>query len=148
MNPIQARLSDDMKVALKAGDKDRLLVIRMLIAALKDAQLRHATDEMDETAELEVLRKAVKTRRDSVEQAEKAGRTDIAERERAEITVIEDYLPAAPSPAELAEMVKALAAEIGYQGPKDKGRFMKEWMARHKGLAEGRDVQAALNALG
>ena len=148
MNAIQGRLTADMKAAMKAGDKDRLGVIRLMIAALKDAQLQGTSDEMSEADEEAVLRKMVKMRRDSVEQAEKAGRQDIADREAAEIVVIEEYLPQLMQGAELEAAVRGLAAEIGYSGPSDKGRFMKEWMARYKGRAEGRDVQTALGQLG
>jgi uncharacterized protein YqeY len=147
MNPIQTRLVADMKAAMKAGEKDRLGVIRMLIAALKDAQLQGADDQMDEAAELQVLRKQVKSRRDSVDQALKAGRPEIAEKEQAEIAVIEAYLPATLQGEALLAKVREVAAEVGYQGPQDKGRFMKVWMSRHRDLAEGRDVQAALGQL-
>ena len=91
---------------------------------------------------------AAKTAEAPVEQAEKAGRQDIADREAAEIVVIEEYLPQLMQGAELEAAVRGLAAEIGYSGPSDKGRFMKEWMARYKGRAEGRDVQTALGQLG
>lgn len=147
MNELQARLSADMKTALKAGDKARLQTIRLMIAALQDARLQGASDAMPLDAEHDVLRKMVKARRDAIEQAEAAGRSDVAEREAAEIAVIQEYLPAAMAPDELRARVREVAAAIGYAGPKDKGRFMKEWMARYKGRAEGRDVQAALDDL-
>ena len=147
MNPIQTRLVADMKAAMKAGEKDRLSVIRLLIAALKDAQMQGADDTMDEAAELDVLRKQVKSRRDSVDQALAAGRQDIADKEQAEIVVIEAYLPAMLKGDALLAKVREVAAEIGYQGPQDKGRFMKAWMGQHRDLAEGRDVQAALGQL-
>jgi uncharacterized protein YqeY len=147
MNELQAQITADMKAALKAGEKDRLQVLRLVIAALKDAQLHQESDDMSIEQEQDVLRRMVKARRDSVEQAEKAGRQDIADSEAAEIVVLQSYLPAMMDPAEIAEKVAALAAEIGFGGPKDTGRFMKEWMSRYKGLAEGRDVQAALRSL-
>ncbi len=147
MNALQARLVEAMKVAMKAGDRDRLGVIRLMIAGLKDAQLNRSSDAMELGEEQAVLRKMVKSRRDSVDQAEKVGRQDVVDREAAEIVVIEEFLPQAMSAEQLAATVRELAAEIGYSGPKDTGRFMKEWMARHQGLAEGRDVQAALRDL-
>lgn len=148
MNPIQSRLVADMKAAMKAGEKDRLSVIRLLIAALKDAQMKGVDDSMDEAAELDILRKQVKLRRDSVDQAMAAGRQDIADKEQAEIVVIEAYLPVMLKGEELLAKIREVAAAVGYAGPQDKGRFMKEWMSRHRGLAEGRDVQAALGQLG
>jgi uncharacterized protein YqeY len=147
VNELQARLVEDMKAAMKAGERDRLGVIRLMIAALKDAQLHQSTDEMSLGQEQAVLRKMIKSRRDSIDQAQKAARDDIAERESAEIVVIEAYLPQAMDPAELRAKVRELAGAIGYSGKQDTGRFMKEWMARYQGLAEGRDVQAALREL-
>ena len=147
-NEVQATLHGDMVAAMKGGEKDKVQVLRLLIAALKDAQLHRDTDEMSRDEELAVLRKQVKMRRDSVEQAESAGRQDIADREAEEITVIEGYLPQMMSADEVAAKVRTLAEEIGFAGSKDTGRFMKEWMSRYKGLAEGRDVQAALRDLG
>lgn len=147
MGKLLAQLTTDMKAAMKAGERDRLQVIRMLIAAIKSAQIDQQKDEIGDAPEAAILHKAVKTRKDTVVQAEAANRTDIAERERAEIAVIEAYLPKKLAPAELTAKVKALAAEIGYQGPADGGRFMKEWMARYRGLADGSEIQAELKKL-
>lgn len=142
------RITADMKAALKAGDKPRLEVLRMLISELKRRAIDAQVDQLPPDEEIAVLQKAVKTRADSVAQATAAGRAEIAAREQAEIALIETYLPQQMSPAEVDAKVKALAAEIGYQGGKDTGRFMKEWMARHKGLADGKRVQEALKSLG
>lgn len=142
-----AKLSEDMKAALKAGEKDKLQVIRMLVSAIKAVQIDKKKDDLDDAEELAILEKAVKTRRDTVSQAEAAGRTEIAARERAEIAVIEAYLPKKMSPDELLAKVRALAKELGVTGPADGGKFMKEWMARYKGLADGKDVQDALKKL-
>jgi uncharacterized protein YqeY len=132
---------------MKSGEKDRLGLVRMLINGIREQQSKLGRDELEESEELAVLRKAVKTRREAVEQARQVGRQDVVDRESAEIELIQTYLPAMMSPEELAAKIQEVAQEIGYQGPADTGRFMKEWMARHKGLAEGRDVQAALKAL-
>lgn len=147
MGKYQDQLTADMKVAMKAGEKFRLGVIRLLIADIKDRQMRSNQDTLDEEEELAVLRKAVKTRRDSVAQAEKANRSDIADAENAEIVIVQGYLPATLSGEDLLAKVKELAAEVGYEGPKDTGKFMKAWMGKHKGLAEGGDVNAALRSL-
>jgi hypothetical protein len=147
MGQLFARISQDMKTALKAGEKDKLQVLRMLIAAIKAQQIDKKKDDLDDAEDVAILEKAVKSRKDTVAQAEAAGRTEIAARERAEITLIESYLPKKLSPKELAEKVAALAQEIGYGGMADGGRFMKEWMSRYKGLADGKDVQAELKKL-
>ena len=147
MSSYLQRITDDMKTALKAGDKPRLEVLRMLISDLKRKAIDSQVDQLPAADELAVLQRAVKTRADSVAQADAAGRDDIAARERAEIVVIESYLPRQMTAAEVAAKAKALAAEIGYGGGKDTGRFMKEWMARYKGLADGKLVQEALKGL-
>jgi hypothetical protein len=142
------RLTADMKAAMKSGDKPKLEVVRMLISDLKKKAIDTQVDALKDDDEATILQKAVKTRQDSVAQATAAGRPEIALKEQAEITLISTYLPAQMSAVEVSAKVKALAAEIGYQGGKDTGRFMKEWMVRFKGVADGKLVQDALRQLG
>lgn len=147
MGKLFARISEDMKAALKAGEKDKLQVLRMLVSSIKAQQIDKKKDDLEDAEDVAILEKAVKSRKDTVTQAESVGRTEIAARERAEIAIIESYLPQKLSPADLASKVRAVAQEIGYSGLADGGRFMKEWMARYKGLADGKDVQAELKKL-
>lgn len=147
-NELLTRLQTDMKVAMKARETARLGTIRLMIAELKSAQMTRATDETTLEQEQDVLRKMVKNRRDTIEQAAPAGRTDIVEAESAEIEVIQAYLPQMLAGDELLTKVREVADEVGYAGPSDKGKFMKAWMSKYKGLAEGRDVQSALGQLG
>ena len=142
------RLTADMKAAMKSGDKPKLEVVRMLISDLKKKAIDTQVDALKDDDEATILQKAVKTRQDSVAQATAAGRPEIALKEQAEITLISTYLPAQMSAVEVSAKVKALASEIGYQGGKDTGRFMKEWMVRFKGVADGKLVQDALRQLG
>lgn len=142
------RLTADMKAAMKSGDKPKLEVVRMLISDLKKKAIDTQVDALKDEDEAAILQKAVKTRQDSVAQATAAGRAEIAQKEQTEIALIAAYLPQQMSAAEVTDKVKALAAEIGYQGGKDTGRFMKEWMARYKGVADGKLVQDALRQLG
>ncbi len=141
------RLTADKVIAMKAGEKDRLTVIRMLIAGIQEAQHKAGEDALGEAEEMQVLMRAVKTRRDSVQQAMDANRPEIAAAETAEIKIVEAYLPQQMSADEVLTEARKLAQEIEYQGPKDTGKFMKEWMSRFKGQADGRDVQAALKNL-
>lgn len=142
-----AKLTNDMKAAMKGGDKPRLEVIRMLISDLKKKAIDTQVDNLPDDDEVAILQKAVKTRADTVAQATAAGRTEIVAKEQFEIGVIQGYLPQQMSAADVGAKVKALAAEIGFQGGKDTGRFMKEWMARYKGQADGKLVQDALKGL-
>ncbi|MEO6596067.1 MAG: GatB/YqeY domain-containing protein [Planctomycetota bacterium] len=143
-----AQLTTDMKIAMKAGDKARLEVLRMLISDLKKKAIDTQVDNLPDDEEVAILLKAVKTRADSVAQATAAGRAEIAAKEQAEIDVIQGYLPKQMSAAEVAAKVREVATAIGYTGGKDTGRFMKEWMAKYKGLADGKLVQDALKTLG
>jgi len=139
-------LTADVKAAMKAGEKDKLTVLRMIISDIK--KKAEVEGELSDEAELAILQKAVKTRSDTIEQATAAGRDEIAANERKEIEMIQGYLPKQMTPEEVDEKVREIAAEIGFEGPKDKGRFMKEWMSRYKGLADGKTVQAAIGKLG
>lgn len=143
-----ARLTEDMKAAMKAGDKPRLEVLRMLISDLKKKAIDTQVDTLPADEEIAILHRAVKTRADSVAQATAAGRAEIAAKEQAEIAIIQSYLPQQMSAEEVAAKVREVATAIGYQGGKDTGRFMKEWMAKYKGLADGKLVQDALKSLG
>lgn len=142
------KLTADMKAAMKGGDKPRLEVVRMLISELKKKAIDAKVDNLPDDEEAAVLQKAIKTRSDSVSQAKAAGRADVAAKEQFEIDVITAYLPKQMSADEVTAKVKEVAAAIGYQGGKDMGRFMKEWMAKYKGLADGKLVQDALKTLG
>ncbi|HKN48298.1 MAG TPA: GatB/YqeY domain-containing protein, partial [Candidatus Polarisedimenticolia bacterium] len=102
--------------------------------------------ELKEEDYLTVLQRAVKTRRESIEQYEKGGRRDLAEKEKAEIAVVERYLPAALGPEETVRAVDALLQELGITEKKDLGRAMKEFMARHRGRVDGKSVNALFAA--
>lgn len=142
------KLTADMKTAMKGGDKPRLEVIRMLISDLKKKAIDAKVDNLPDDEEAAILQKAIKTRADTVAQAKAAGRNEVVQKEQAEIDLITSYLPKQMSAAEVTAKVKEVAAAIGYQGGKDTGRFMKEWMARYKGVADGKLVQDALRQLG
>ena len=142
------KLTADMKTAMKGGDKPRLEVVRMLISELKKKAIDAKVDNLPDDEEAAILQKAIKTRADTVSQAKAAGRAEVAQKEQFEIDLITSYLPKQMDAAEVAAKVREVAAAIGYLGGKDMGRFMKEWMAKYKGLADGKLVQDALKALG
>lgn len=122
---LRQRLSDDMKTALKAGEKDRLGVIRLMIAAMKQADIEPGSKgEIDDAAIVQVLGKMVKQRRDSIEQYNSGGRPELAAKEAAEIVVIEAYLPKMLDEATSRGVIAKLIAETGAVGPKDMGKVM------------------------
>jgi uncharacterized protein YqeY len=131
---LRQRLTDDMKTALKAGEKDRLGVIRLMIAAMKSADIEPGRKgEIADPEIIAVLGRMVKQRRDSIEQYTQGNRPELAAREAAEITVIEGYLPKLMDEAGTRAVIEALIAETGAKGPKDMGVVMGALRARHAG---------------
>lgn len=122
---LRQKLTDDMKTALKAGEKDRLGTIRMVISEMKKADVATAgTPELDDGGIAALMGRMLKQRRDSVEQFVKGGRQDLADKEMAEIAVIEAYLPKQMSEAETRTAIAALIIDVGAAGPKDMGKVM------------------------
>ncbi len=120
---LKTQLTDDMKTAMKAGEKERLAVIRLINADIKRREVDERI-ELDDTQVLAVLEKMVKQRKDSISQFEAAGRTDLADIEKAEMAVIEAYLPAKMSEAEIQVAVDAAIAATGAAAPADMGKVM------------------------
>jgi uncharacterized protein len=141
------RLTADMKAAMRAGEKEKLTVVRMLISDIKKKAEADGGDLSDES-EAAILQKSVKMRSDTIQQAKDAGREEIVAKEEVEIEWVKAYLPQQMSKDEVSAKVKEIADAIEFQGGKDTGRFMKEWMSKYKGLADGKLVQEALRGLG
>jgi len=120
---LKNKLTDDMKAAMKGGDKDRLGVIRLINAAIKQREVDERIT-LDDAQVLGVLEKMLKQRRDSVAQFQAAGRTDLVDKENFEIGVIQSYLPAQMSAAEVEAAIAAAIAEAGATGPKYMGKVM------------------------
>jgi len=120
---LKQQLTDDMKAAMKGGDKHSLGVIRLINAAIKQKEVDERI-ELDDTAVIAVLDKMVKQRKDSVSQYEAANREDLAKVERDEIVVIERYLPAKMGEAEILAAINAAIAETGASGAADMGKLM------------------------
>ena len=139
---LKAQLTEDMKTAMKAGEKDRLGVIRLINAAIKQREVDERV-EMTDPLVLAVLEKMLKQRKDSVSQYEAANREDLAAVERYEIGVIQGYLPAQMSEAEVEAAVVASIAESGATGPQDMGKVM----AVLKPKVAGRADMGALSGL-
>ncbi len=147
---LKDQVTEDMKSAMKAGDKDRLKVVRLVLAAIKQVEVDKRV-ELDDAAVLAVITKMVKQRRDSVEQFEKGGREDLATIERDEIAVLEDYLPEQLSADELAAMVDEVIEATGAEGIRDMGKVMGQIKSKAAGRADMGAVSATvkerLNAL-
>jgi uncharacterized protein len=120
---LKAKITDDMKAAMKGGEKDRLGVIRLVQAQIKQREVDERI-ELDDTQVLAVLEKMQKQRRDSIDQYEKAGREDLAAVERYEMGVIDAYLPAKLTDAELDALIDAAVAETGATSARDMGKVV------------------------
>jgi uncharacterized protein len=132
---LKQRLTDDMKAAMRAGAKERLGTIRLVNAAIKQREVDERI-ELDDTQVLAVLEKMVKQRRDSIAQFEAAGREDLAAKERAEIDVIQDYLPEALSDDEIDALINAAVAETGAASMRDMGKLMGVLRPQLQGRAD------------
>ena len=138
---LKGQLQDDMKTAMKAGDKDRLKVVRLIRAAINQIEVDQRI-ELDDAAVLGVLNKMVKQRRDSISQFRDGGRDDLADIELAEIVVIENYLPEQMSDDELDAMIAKAISDTGAENIRDMGKVM----GAVKAEAEGRADMAAVGA--
>jgi uncharacterized protein len=137
---LQARLQDDVKQAMRAGETLKRDTLRMLLAGLKNKRIELGED-LDEAAELAVLSSAAKTRADSAQQYDAAGRPELADKERAEIEVLKAYLPQQLSEDEVRALVEAKISALGLDSKQQMGQLMKAVMADHKGQVDGKLVQ-------
>jgi uncharacterized protein YqeY len=134
------RINEDLKEAMKRKESERLSTLRMVKTALKNREIDKMEAITDEEA-IRVLQSLVKQRRDSIEQYQQAGRIELAEKEAAEIKVIEEYLPAALDEAAIARVVEATIAETGASSMKEMGAVMKAVMAKLAGqTVDGKEV--------
>lgn len=140
----QARIDQDIKAAMMARETAKLGVLRMLKTSLMNAAIEKggAGSTLDDTEALAIVRKEVKKRQDSVEAFEKGGRPEMAASEKAEIEILNAYLPQQLSAAELEALVKAAIAEAGATSKKDMGAIMKLVNAKANGRADGRTLSA------
>lgn len=129
---MRQRINDDIKAAMKAGDKAKVGVLRLINAAIQSAEIEQRKD-LDAAAVMAVMTKMVKQRRDSIEQYTKGGRPDLAAVEEAEIAIIEGYLPKQMDEAASKAAVAALVKELGATSPKDMGRVMGALKERFAG---------------
>ncbi len=142
---LKERITDDMKAAMRAKDSERLGAIRMLTAAIKQKEVDDRV-ELDDTGVIAIVDKLIKQRKDSIEAFQKAQRQDLADKEAAEMAVLQVYLPARLSAEEVAAEVKAIVAELGAKGPGDMGKVMGAVKARLAGKADMGQVSAAVKA--
>jgi len=137
---MQARIEEDLKAAMKAGQKRRVATLRLLLSAFKNERIGKQRELTDDESEA-LVRRAVKQRRESIEAYERGGRQDLAAGEKEELEILEAYLPKGFSDAELEEEVAAIVREKGLTSGKEVGLLMKELMARYRGRVDGKRAQ-------
>jgi len=142
---LKARITEDMKSAMKAKETGKLSAIRLLLAAVKQKEVDERV-ELDDTAIVAVIEKLTKQRKDSVTQYEAAGRQDLADVEKAEIAILAAYLPEKMSSEETAAAVAAAVAETGAKGPADMGKLMAVLKPRLAGKADMGEVSKLVKA--
>lgn len=145
MAPLADRLHSDMVAAMKAREKERLSVLRMLLAAVKDARIEKRAD-LDDDEVLKLLMSYAKKREEARHEAEKQGREDLAAKESFELEVVQGYLPRQLDEGELQELVEAVVAETGASSMKDMGRVMKLCQERAAGRADGSRISALVKS--
>lgn len=145
MADLKARLSGEMKEALKAGEKVRLSALRLLAASVKNREVELRRDVTDEEF-VEVVAREVKRRKEAAEAYEKAGREDLLDRELQEQAALEAYLPAGLSDQEVEALVEETITSTGASGPGDLGKVMSQVMARAKGRVDGAKVNALVRS--
>src|SRR5437016_13936843 len=143
----QETLSQEIKAAMLAKDADRLSTLRLLKSAVGYAQMERKTETLTDADFIAVVQREVKKRRDSIEQFEKGGRPELAEKEKQEIPVLETFLPKPLSPDELEQMVKATIQEVGATSKKDMGPVIKAVQAKADGRADGKTISGMVGRL-
>lgn len=146
MSTLKERIDADLKDSMRQKRELSTSVLRMLKSAIKYKEVEPGASALDDDGVLKVIATLIKQRRDSIEQYQAGGRIELAQKEEAEIAILQAYLPAQLSPAELEAEVRAAIAEANAKGPKDMGAVMKLLQPRVKGRAEGKAISAAVKA--
>lgn len=140
-------IAHDLNDAMRARDETRKSALRMLTAALKNAEIDARGKPFGDAEAVTVVQKQVKQRRDSIEEFTRANRPDLAEKERAELAILETYLPLQASREEIETAARRIAAETGASGPRDIGKVMPVLVREFAGKADGRMVNEVVRAI-
>ncbi len=143
---LKQKLTDDLKQAMRGGDKVKRSVIRLVMAAIRNAEIaRHAV--LDNTDILGIIAKEVRQRRESIEAFRSGNRHDLVAQEEAELAILNEYLPQQMTREEIMVAARRVIEEVGAQGPADKGKVMPKLIAQLKGRADGREINAVVTEL-
>ena len=143
---LKEKLGEDLKSAMRAGDRSRVSIIRLVRAGIKYAEVAKGAT-LDESGVISVIMKEIREHRDSLAEFKKANRTDLTKINEEELGILLEYLPQQMSREEIAAAAQAVIAEIGARGTADKGKVMPVLMAQLRGKADGRDVNEVVSEL-
>ena len=143
---LKQKLMDDLKEAMKGGDKLRRSVIRLVMAAIKNAEIARQAD-LEDGDILGIMAKEVRKRQESIEAFKQGNRQDLVIQEEAEMAILEKYLPQQMTRDEIIVEARRIIEQVGAQGPGDKGKVMSQIIAQLKGRADGREINAVVTEL-
>lgn len=143
---LKQKLTDDLKQAVKSGDKVKRSAIRLLLAAINNAEIAKQS-ALEDADILGIIAKEVRQRHESIEAFKQGNRPDLVVQEGAELTVLQEYLPQQMTREEIVEAARRIIEEVGAQGPGDKGKVMPKLIAQLKGRADGREINAIVTEL-
>ena len=143
---LKQKLSDDLKKAMRSGDTVRRGAIRMLMAAINNAEIARQA-KLEDSDIFGVIAKEVRQRRESIEAFKQGNRQDLVDKEEAELAILQEYLPQQMTREEVAKAARKVIAEVGAEGPGDKGKVMPVLMAQLKGQADGREINEVVSEL-
>jgi len=143
---LKQKLMDDLKQAMRGGDKVRCSVIRLVMAAIKNAEIARQAD-LEDGDILGIIAKEVRQRRESIEAFKQGSRQDLVTQEEAELAILQGYLPQQMTREEIIAEARRIIEEVGAQGPADKGKVMPKLIAQLKGKADGREINTVVTEL-
>jgi len=146
VSPLKQKLTDNLKQALRGEDRVRRSVIRLVMAAIQNAEIaRHVT--LGDADILGIIAKEVRQRRESIEAFKQGNRPDLVTQEEVELAILNEYLPQQMTREEILQAARRVIEEVGAQGPGDKGKVMPKLIAQLKGKADGREINAVVTEL-
>jgi len=143
---LKQNLTDNLKQAIKSGDKVKRSTIRLLLSAIKNAEIARQC-ALEDADILGIIAKEVRQRHESIEAFKQGNRPDLVAQEEAELAVLQEYLPQQMTREEIVEAARRIIEEVGAQGPGDKGKVMPKLIAQLKGGADGREINAVVTEL-
>jgi len=145
-SPLKQKLVEDLKQALKGGDKVRRSVIRLVMAAIKNAEIARQVT-LEDADILSIIAKEARQRRESIEAFRQGNRQDLVAQEEEELAILNQYLPQQMSRGEIIAEARRVIEEVGARGPGDKGKVMPKLIAQLKGKADGREINVVVTEL-